>query len=131
EVLKGPQGTLFGKNTSAGVINIITQAPSFQPGFNAELTAGDYNALGGSISATGPLSENIAGRIYFAMRERDGFYDVNPTSGPRTATDDQNQDFWTLRGQLLILPSDSASIRLIADYTERDEYCCVATQWRT
>ncbi len=131
EVLKGPQGTLFGKNTSAGVINIITQAPSFQPGFNAELTAGDYNALGGSISATGPLSENIAGRIYFAMRERDGFYDVNPTSGPRTATDDQNQDFWTLRGQLLILPSDSASIRLIADYTKRDEYCCVATQWRT
>src|SRR5690606_31054878 len=59
------------------------------------------------------------------------FYDVNPTSGPRTATDDQNQDFWTVRGQLLILPSDDASIRLIADYTERDEYCCVATQVRT
>ena len=51
-----------------------------------------------------------------------------PATVPRTATDDQNQDFWTVRGQLLILPSDEASIRLIADYTKRDEYCCVATQ---
>jgi iron complex outermembrane recepter protein len=131
EVLKGPQGTLFGKNTSAGVINIITEAPSFQPGFEAELTGGDYGAWGVAGSATGPISENIAGRLYVASRQRDGFYDVNPTSGPRTATDDQNQDFWTVRGQLLILPSDEASIRLIADYTERDEYCCVATQVRT
>ncbi|MFN4297083.1 MAG: TonB-dependent receptor [Brevundimonas sp.] len=131
EVLKGPQGTLFGKNTSAGVINIVTEAPSFQPGFNGELTAGNFGALGASMSVTGPLSENIAGRLYVASRERDGFYDVNTTSGPRTATDDQNQDFWTVRGQLLILPSDEASIRLIADYTKRDEYCCVATQVRT
>ena len=46
EVLKGPQGTLFGKNTSAGVINIITEAPSFQPGFDAELTGGNFGAWG-------------------------------------------------------------------------------------
>ncbi|MFN3536970.1 MAG: TonB-dependent receptor [Brevundimonas sp.] len=131
EVLKGPQGTLFGKNTSAGVINIVTEAPSFQPGFDAELTGGNFGAWGVAGSVTGPLSENIAGRLYVAARERDGYYDVNPTSGPRTATDDQSQDFWTVRGQLLILPSDEASIRLIADYTKRDEYCCVATQVRT
>ena len=47
EVLKGPQGTLFGKNTSAGVINIITEQPSFEPGFEAELTGGNYGAIGG------------------------------------------------------------------------------------
>ena len=131
EVLKGPQGTLFGKNTSAGVINIISEAPSFTPGFNAEATYGNFNAWGIAGSVTGPITDQIAGRLYVAKRERDGFYDVNLGDGPRTETDDQNQDFWTARGQLLILPSDDVSIRLIADYSKRDEYCCVATQIRT
>jgi iron complex outermembrane recepter protein len=130
EVLKGPQGTLFGKNTSAGVINIITEAPSFQPGFEGEVTGGNFGAWGVSASATGPLSENIAGRLYLAARQRDGFYDVDTGDGPRTMTEDQTQDFWTARGQLLILPSDLASIRLIADYSKRDEFCCVASQIR-
>jgi len=130
EVLKGPQGTLFGKNTSAGVINIITEAPSFTHGANLEATYGNYGAWGVAGSVTGPLSDKVAGRLYMATRERDGFYDVVTGAGPRTETDDQNQDFWTARGQLLILPSDSASIRLIADYSSRDEYCCVAVQNR-
>ncbi|MGO4411186.1 TonB-dependent receptor, partial [Brevundimonas sp. M-11_2] len=131
EVLKGPQGTLFGKNTSAGVINIITEAPSFTPGFNAEATYGNFNAWGVAGSVTGPITDQIAGRLYVAKRERDGFYDVITGAGPRTETDDQNQNFWTARGQLLILPSDQVSIRLIADYSKRDEYCCVTTQLRT
>ena len=130
EVLKGPQGTLFGKNTSAGVINIISEAPSFTHGANFEATYGNYGAWGVSGSVTGPLSEKVAGRLYMATRKRDGFYDVVTGAGPRTETDDQNQDFWTARGQLLILPSDTASIRLIADYSKRDEYCCVAVQNR-
>lgn len=130
EVLKGPQGTLFGKNTSAGVINIITERPSFNPSVSAELTGGNYGAMGGSVSVTGPLSDQIAGRLFVAHRERDGFYDVNVGDGPRTQTEDNNQDYWTGRGQLLILPSDEVSIRLIADYTKRDEYCCVAVQTR-
>jgi len=131
EVLKGPQGTLFGKNTSAGVINIITEAPSFTPGFNAEATYGNFNAWGIAGSVTGPITDKIAGRLYMAKRERDGFYDVVTGAGPRQETDDQNQNFWTARGQLLILPSDEVSIRLIADYSKRDEYCCVSTQIRT
>ncbi len=130
EVLKGPQGTLFGKNTSAGVINLLTEAPSFQPGFEGELTGGDYGAWGVAGSVTGPLSENIAGRLYVASRQRDGFYDVDTGDGPRTLTEDQTQDFWTARGQLLILPSDLASIRLIADYSRREEFCCVSSQIR-
>jgi iron complex outermembrane receptor protein len=55
EVLKGPQGTLFGKNTSAGVINIITEAPSFTPASNAELTVGNYGQHGRLGSVTGPI----------------------------------------------------------------------------
>ena len=131
EVLKGPQGTLFGKNTSAGVINIITEQPSFEPGFEAELTGGNYGAIGGSASVTGPLTDQIAGRLFVAKRERDGFYDVDLGDGPRTLTEDQTQDYWTTRGQLLILPNDSASVRLIADYTKREEFCCAAVQVRT
>ncbi len=131
EVLKGPQGTLFGKNTSAGVINISTQLPSFTPGAEFEATAGNYGAWGVAGSVTGPLTDNIAGRLYIAKRERDGFYDVDTGDGPRTLTDDQNQDFWTARGQLLIQPSDIASIRIIADYSKRDEYCCVGVVTRS
>ncbi len=129
EVLKGPQGTLFGKNTSAGVINIVSEAPSFDPSFAGEISGGNFGAFGASASVTGPLTDQVAGRLYVGHRERDGFYDVIiPAGGPRTETDDQNQGFWTARGQLLILPSDEASIRLIADYSKRDEYCCVASQ---
>ncbi len=131
EVLKGPQGTLFGKNTSAGVINIITEAPSFTPGFNAELTVGNYGQMGASGSVTGPLSDTLAFRLYAARRVRNGFYDVDTGDGPRTLTDDANQDFGTVRGQLLWLPNDNTSVRVIADYSKRDEYCCVGVQVRT
>lgn len=127
EVLKGPQGTLFGKNTSAGVINIITEAPSFNPGFEGEITGGSNGAFGLAGSITGPLSEQVAGRLYVAARLRDGFYNVNTAGGPRTENDDGKQDFSTVRGQLLILPSDATSIRLIGDFTERSEYCCVGS----
>ncbi|WP_269515697.1 TonB-dependent receptor [Brevundimonas subvibrioides] len=131
EVLKGPQGTLFGKNTSAGVINILTEAPSFTPGGSLELTGGNYGAYGIAGSLTGPISDQVAYRVYAATRQRDGFYDVNLGDGPRTLTEDGTQDFYTVRGQLLVLPNDSASIRLIADYTKRDEFCCVGVQRRT
>ena len=131
EVLKGPQGTLFGKNTSAGVINIITEAPSFTPEFNAEITGGNYGALGASGSVTGPINDQLAFRLYAGRRVRDGFYEVDTGDGPRTNTDDANQDFGTVRGQLLWLPNDNTSIRVIADYTSRDEYCCTGVQIRT
>ena len=77
EVLKGPQATLFGKNTSAGVINIITERPSFDPSISGEITGGNYGAIGGSVSVTGGLTDQIAGRLFVAHRERDGFYDVD------------------------------------------------------
>lgn len=131
EVLKGPQGTLFGKNTSAGVINIITEAPSFTPGWNLEASAGNFDSWGLSGSVTGPITDQIAMRLYAARRERNGLYDVDVGAGPRTLTDDANQEFYTLRGQLLFLPNDDASIRVIADYTRRTEYCCAAVQVRT
>lgn len=128
EVLKGPQGTLFGKNTSAGVINVVTKKPSFEFGSQVELTAGNYGDLGGSASITGPIvGDTIAGRLYVAARERDGFLDVERGPGPRTEDEDFDRSFYTVRGQLLFEPSDSFDARLVLDYTDRDENCCLGT----
>jgi iron complex outermembrane receptor protein len=129
EVLKGPQGSLFGKSTSAGVINITTTPPSFKFGSSAEFTAGNYGAYGGAAEVTGPIfGDMVAASLYFADRQRDGFYTVDTGTGPRTSTSDQNQDFYTVRGQLLFKPESNLSARIIADYTHRDERCCVAVQ---
>lgn len=131
EVLKGPQGTLFGKNTSAGVINIITKEPSFNFGVDGELTASNFDGKGGSVSITGPLAEDlVAGRLFVAKRERSGFYDVNTGIGPRTLNEDADQNFYTVRGQLLFTPG-AHKIRVIADYSKRDENCCAVVQTRT
>ena len=129
EVLKGPQGTLFGKSTSAGVISISTTEPSFKFGSSAEFTASNYNGYGGSAEITGPLfGDKVAASLYFADRQRDGFYTVDTGQGPRSQTTDQNQDFYTIRGQLLFKPTSDLTARVIADYSHRDERCCVAVQ---
>jgi len=132
EVLKGPQGTLFGKNTSAGVINVVTKEPEFGFGANAELTFGNYGAKGAAASVTGPLYEDkLAGRLYVAARERDGYNDVITGKGPSTRDQDADQGFYTVRGQLLFMPDDRSTFKVIADYSRRDENCCGAVQIRT
>ena len=128
EVLKGPQGTLFGKNTSAGVINIVTKKPEFDFGSQVEVTAGNYGILEGSASITGPFNDKVAGRLFVAARERDGYLDVNRGAGPRTETEDMDRDVVTVRGQLLFNVTDDFNIRLVGDYSERDESCCGGPQ---
>jgi len=126
EVLKGPQGTLFGKNTSAGVINIVTKRPTYVRSFEGELTIGDHGARGVAGTYNDALSDNAAFRIYAAKRERDGFLDVRTGNGPRLEREDQDQNFHTLRGQLLLEPTDNLDINLSIDYSNRDENCCSA-----
>lgn len=132
EVLRGPQSTLFGQNTSAGVINVVTAGPTFDFGATAEATVGDHGTRGGSLSVTGPvIADRLAGRLYASVRRRDGFYDVRTGDGPRTETDDQNEAYETVRGQLLWTPSPRVSSRLSADFTHRDERCCIGVQQST
>ena len=124
EVLKGPQGTLFGKNTSAGVINVVTKRPGFEPSAEVELTGGNYAAMGIAGSLNLPIGDNSAFRIYAAQRARDGYIDVHTGAGPRTETDDFNQDFGTVRAQFRWDPSDTLTLNLAADVTNRTEDCC-------
>lgn len=127
EVLKGPQGTLFGKSATAGVINIMTALPQFTLGANAELTTGNYGAMGGSAEVTGPIiADKLAASIYFSDRQRDGYFNVDTGPGPRTDRTDTNQNYYTVRGQLLAKPTDTLTLRLIGDYSHRDENCCIA-----
>lgn len=125
EVLKGPQGTVFGKNTSAGLINVITRRPVFKEEGKVEFTVGNYGAAGVAGSYNNRLGDHAAFRIYAVDRKRDGFNDVNVGVGPRTLTTDSDQDFHSLRAQLLITPSSNVDINIIGDYTRRNENCCV------
>src|SRR3546814_10632351 len=72
EVLKGPQGTVFGKNTSDGVINVVTRRPSYTQSAEGELTVGNYGAFGVSGSYNDALGDAAAFSVYAAKRKRDG-----------------------------------------------------------
>ena len=124
EVLKGPQGTVFGKNTSAGVINVITRRPSYSQSAEGELTIGNYGEVGVSGAYNDALGERAAFRVYAAKRKRDGTLDVDTGVGPRTLDTDSDRNFHTLRGQLLLEPTDNLDINFIADFTSREENCC-------
>lgn len=128
EVLKGPQGTLFGKNTSAGVINVVTRNPDLELAGAGEVTFGNYGALGLAGWFNAPLGDYAAFRIYAAHRDRDGWMDVVTGAGPRTEDQDYDQNFRTFRGKLLIAPTDNVEIVVSADSTKRDENCCTAVQ---
>ncbi len=128
EVLKGPQGTLFGKNTSSGVINIVTRKPDFELAGQGEVTFGTYGALGLAGGFNAPLGDYAALRVYAAHRDRDGWMRVVTGAGPRTEGRDYDQNVDTFRAKLLIAPSDKVEIVLSADSTRRNENCCTAVQ---
>jgi iron complex outermembrane receptor protein len=112
EVLRGPQGSLFGKNTTSGAFNITTRKPSFTSGADFEVSYGNYSFLQAKASITGALSDKIAGRISFSGTQRDGLID-NVVTGRATNTLN-NQG---IRGQLLYNPSENTTIVLAADIT--------------
>ena len=122
EVQRGPQGTLGGRNSSAGLISIYSKKPSFTFGGSGELTYGNYEFMRAASSFTGPITEQLAFRVDGVYVKRDGFY-RDTTNG----TDVNDRDRYFLRGQLLFEPTDALSVRLIADYTSRQEKCCAAT----
>jgi iron complex outermembrane receptor protein len=119
EVLRGPQSTLFGKNVSAGAISIVTKQPQFAFGGKAEVSVGNYNFKQVKGTITGPLSDTLAVRLSGSVNKRDGF-----ATNTVTGNDVNNRDRWSMRADVLWLPSDNTSVRVIADYNKISEVCC-------
>jgi iron complex outermembrane receptor protein len=124
EVLRGPQGTLFGRNTSAGAISVVTAGPDFAPGMSLEGTFGfdDLEEVGTRAMVNMPLSDSFAVRFDGSVRARDG-YVTDLISGD----DINNRDRYTARGQALWDISSDASLRIIVDAAEQNEVCCGVT----
>ncbi|WP_374407730.1 TonB-dependent receptor [Pelagerythrobacter sp.] len=122
EILRGPQGTLGGRNSSAGLINIYTAPPEFEFSGYGAFTYGNYDAIRVEGGINAPIGETVAARVDGIYFKRDGFYNdvVNDT-------DVNNRDRYLVRGQLLFEPSDTLSFRLVGDYSKKDEACCAAT----
>ncbi|MEA1085921.1 TonB-dependent receptor [Sphingomonas sp. CD22] len=126
EELRGPQGTLFGKNTTAGALNITTRAPTFtQEGF-AELSYGERNLVQARGWVSGPITDGIAYRLSGVSTRRDGVID-----NIRTGRDTNTLGTQAVRGQLLFKPDDAIRMRVIADFTNFQAYCCGQVYLRT
>lgn len=122
EVLRGPQGTLYGKNTTAGAVNITTALPSSELSAKGEISFGNYGYQSYKGSISGPLDEDgkvLVGLMGYSA-DRNGFTH-NVTTGA------YSNDFhdYGFRGQIYFQPTDDLSIRLIADYGNQHELCCI------
>ena len=115
-MLRGPQGTLFGKNTTAGAINVTTRRPSFTPATDFEFNYGNLGFVQAKASITGPLgSQKVAGRLSFSGTQRDGVL-LNTRHAGRRRTTSNNLG---VRGQLLFAPSDRIAITAAVDHTRQ------------
>ena len=119
EVLRGPQSTLFGKNATAGVINVVTKKPSFEKSSFITTTFGNFNSKIAKIYTTGPISETAAYSFYANFNKSNGHSD-NVTTGNEV----NNRDRSNARAEILLDQSEDLSIRFTVDYDEYDETCC-------
>lgn len=122
ELLRGPQGTLFGRNTSAGALSIKTAKPNLNKfeGF-ANASYGNYDLINVQGGVSAPLIDGVLGvRLSGAYRKQDG------TIKSTTGAESNNKDRYIIRGQAYWEPSADISVRLIADYSKSDEKCCDA-----
>ena len=115
EVLRGPQGTLFGRNVAGGALSIFSNRPSDEASGELELTAGDYDLWGAKGFLNGGLGESVAGRIAFATRQHDG-----DTDNTVTGNELRDVDNTSARGRLLWDATDAVSLLLTAEYSEDD-----------
>jgi iron complex outermembrane receptor protein len=115
ELLRGPQGTLFGKNTTAGVLNITTRQPTFRSENSASLSVGQDNYVQGKASISGAFSDTLAGRLS-VYKTHEGGYITNVYNNSKVQGGDRDG----VRAQLLFEPDAKLNVRVIADYNEED-----------
>ncbi len=127
EVLRGPQGTLFGKNASAGVVSVITKSPTdtFEADFRALYGSDNEVRLGGSVS--GPIGESgLAARITGFVNQRDGI--LNQLNPGLPIDEVNDEDEWGVRGKLSFDAGETIDILLTGEYQKQDTLCC---NWTT
>lgn len=113
EVLRGPQGTLFGRNGTGGLINIVTRQPSHEPGGTLEIGYGNYGTVDGKLYATAGLTENIAADVAVYYTKRHEGFGRNVVLGTDVGL---NREF-AIRSKLLIEPTDRTTITLAGEYS--------------
>ncbi len=123
EVLKGPQGTLYGKNTTGGAISIVTKAPVLNEfGGYAKATIGNFKQTDGELVVNIPLvDDKLAVRIGGLVTRRDGYGTGENALGQPTGRQLNNDKESAVRGSILFKPSSTVSLRINADYHEQDE----------
>lgn len=126
ETLRGPQGTLYGKNTTAGAINITTRQPTFDFEARAEVTVGNLEFKQAKAAISGPITDTLAARLAVSATSRRGTI-FNVTSDRYI----NEQDNLGARFQLLFQPSDSFEVTLAADYNRQRPECCAQIFVRT
>lgn len=114
EVLRGPQGTLFGKNTTSGAFNITTRKPEFTPSAMIETSYGNYNFVQARASVSGALNDQWAARISFSGTQRDGT--IENIRKEQMLNDLNNVG---VRGQLLFKPSDKLEVLFAGDFSRQ------------
>jgi iron complex outermembrane receptor protein len=150
EILKGPQGTLFGRNTIGGAINIVTHTPGTERKFDLQATTGRYNRRDFSAMADLPISENLLSSITATWNYRDGYQEsipypasspyaggfatdpvrAYPKAGYDSADENGGMDQQIVRGKLLWNASDKVQVTFAADYQHQDQPSTAVTTLR-